>query len=252
MIIENPDEARLPELKQLWLEAFGSAEADYYDVFAARGFSPARCRCILEGDTPVAALYWLDCSCRGRKVAYLYGIATALSHRGRGLCRRLMADTHALLRQEGYAGALLVPVKGLEGMYAAMGYRPFGGIREFVCGPENMPVQLRRITAGEYARLRSQLLPEGSVLQEGENLTLLEGLAQCYTGQGFLLAAAVEGDTLRGLELLGDASVAPAVTAALGCSRGSFRTPGQTPFAMYHPLDGGTLTGPAYFGLAFD
>ena len=56
-----------------------------------------------------------------------------------------------------------------------------------------------------------------------------------------------------GLELLGDAQMAPGVLQTLGCVSGNFRTRGNgQDFAMYLPLDGGALPQPTYFGLAFD
>lgn len=252
MIIDAPAPSLEKELKALWLEAFGAEEGAYYDVFAARGYAPERSRCILEDGQLLAALYWLDCSLEGRKLAYLYGVATARAHRGKGLCRRLMADTHSHLASLGYTGAVLVPAQGLSGVYEAQGYRFFGGVREFVCGPALTGQPLCRITAGEYVRLRRERMPARGIVQEGENTALLEAVAQCYAGPDLLLAAAVEGDTLRGLELLGDPGNAPGITGALGCSQGRFRIPGDRPFAMYLPLDGDTSARPEYFGLAFD
>ena len=114
------------------------------------------------------------------------------------------------------------------------------------------PAALRRIDAEEYARLRRAFLPQGGVIQEGENLTFLETHAEFYAGLDFLLSAIREGDELLGLELLGNLDAAPGILSALGISQGEFRTPGSTsPFAMFLALIPGTEA-PSHFGLAFD
>jgi len=249
MRIEYPG-CETAALRQLWKEAFGDEDA-FLDCFFTFGYSPRRCRCVLEGETLAAALYWFECSAYGQKYAYIYGVATALSHRGLGLCRQLMADTHALLREEGFAGAVLVPQQeGLRRMYAAMGYRDCGGLDRFSC-EAGTPVPCRAVGPEEFCRLRRQYLPEGAVLQEGENVPFLAQQAQFYAGDNFLLTAWQEKGKLHGLELLGSRQTAPGITAALGCDAGEFRAPGTQPFAMFLPLTP-EAKAPAYFGFAFD
>ena len=248
MIIDQPTETA--GLRQLWKEAFGDTDA-FLDIFFARGYDPKRCRCIREQGKVVAALYWFDCSLDGRKIAYLYAVATAKSHRGQGLCHRLMADTHALLRAEGYAGAILVPGEGgLFRFYAAMGYQTIPCIRQGQYTPSDPCTAVTRLSVDAYAELRRQLLPKNAVVQEGENLSFLSEIATLYGGSGWVMAASTQGEDLTAMEFLGDTAEIPGILAALGKKSGSFRTPGNDPFAMYLPFDGGTA--PAYFGLAFD
>lgn len=253
MTIDKPTQAQVPGLRQLWQEAFGDEDA-FLDAFFTAAFSPERCRCIVIEETVAAALYWFPCIHQEQPVAYIYGVATAKAHRGKGLCHTLMADTHRILKEQGYAGTVLVPQKeSLEALYASMGYTACSQIREFVCGPEISDLQLSRINAAEYAKMRRRLLPEGGILQEDVNLDFLATQARFYAGHGFVLAARVEKDVLQGIELLGNTTVAPALVALLGCAEGKFRTPGQgRNFAMYRPLGGSTLPAPSYFGLAFD
>ena len=252
MKIAFPLPEQIPELAALWQTAFGDTE-EFIDGFFFTGFSPARCRCITIDNTITAALYWFDIRHRGQRMAYIYAVATHPDHRGKGLCRQLMEDTHAHLTLRGYRGAVLVPQNdGLRRMYAGMGYRDFGGISEFVCSAGTEPVQLHRIDREEYASLRRRYLPEGGVIQEDENICFLETMAFFYTGPHFLLAAATEGQKLHSPELLGDVSAAPGILTALGCAEGTFRCPGDSmKFAMFRPLTIDAAT-PAYFGLAFD
>lgn len=252
MRIDFPDSAQIPRLRQLWQIAFGDTD-DFLGSFFRTAFSPDRCRCVLDGERIAAVLYWFDCAVEDQKTAYIYAVATHPDFRGRGLCRALMEDTHALLAGRGYASAVLVPQKeSLRKMYAGMGYRDCGGLENFTCTPADIPVSVRTIGPEEFAGLRRQFLPAGAVVQEGENLAFLAEQLQFYTGPGFLLAAYAEKETLHGIELLGDKTKAPGIVKALNLARGSFRIPGAAmPFAMFHPLTEDALE-PAYFGFAFD
>ena len=253
MTIDKPAASQTEGLRQLWREAFGDEEA-FLDAFFSTAYSEDRCRCIVIDGEVAAALYWLPCLHMDQKVAYIYGVATAKAHRGKGLCHTLMADTHRILKEQGYEGVVLVPQKpDLEALYSSMGYRSCCQIREFVCGPQISNLQLSRINPAEYAKMRRRLLPEGGVIQEDVNLAFLATYARFYAGHGFVLAAHVEKDTLHGIELLGNTTVAPALVALLGCAEGKFRTPGQgKSYAMYRALAGSKLPAPTYFGLAFD
>ena len=253
MIIDAPKDTQAYERKALWQEAFGDGEA-FLNTFEKTAFSPDRCRCAVVDGNLAAALYWFDCSCHGRQVAYLYAIATAKRFRGKGICRALMQDTHNLLAERGYAAALLVPGEdSLFSFYEKMGYRLCSHIGEIRCSATQGPLDIREISSEEYAALRRKLLPFGGVIQENENIRFLEAQAAFYAGEKFVLAARREKDVLYGVELLGDVTVASAVTGALGCDKGRFRTPGgKTPFAMCCALGDNDFPPPAYFGLAFD
>ena len=96
--------------------------------------------------------------------------------------------------------------------------------------------QMQKIGRGEFARLRRSFLPENAVIQEGPQLMLLDGLANFYRGDGFLLTVSKEGNRI--LELLGDKTSA------------GFHVTDRQSFAMYHPLAAGIC--PAYFAFAFD
>lgn len=253
MTFDYPTPEQLPILKQLWTSAFGDTE-DFLSGFFSAAFSPLRCRTAQVSGETAGMLYWFDVSCRGQRMAYLYAVATHPGHRGKGICRSLMADTHALLKEQGYAGALLVPQsEALRNMYAAFGYRSCTAVSELFCAAGSTPVSIHRVDRTEFARLRREYLPEGGVVQEGENLRFLETQVQFYRGTDFLLAAQrTEEDTLFGAELLGSAAAAPGILKALGCAQGTFRTPGsKQAFAMFLPLTE-TANPPVYFGFPFD
>lgn len=231
------------DLRRLWKEAFGDTDA-FLDSFFETAYSPERCRYIVMDGCVAAALYWLDCRCDGEKLAYIYAVATAKMHRGKGLCRALMEDAHTHLKATGYAGSILVPgEKGLFAMYEKMGYAPFGGMDTLSC-QAGTPIFMQEISPAEYAALRPQYLPHRGVEQDG--MEFLASYATLYAGSDFILAATEE----TGLELLGNTAAAPGILAALGKKEGRFRIPGNTPFAMYRPLT--DFPAPGYFGIAFD
>ncbi len=246
MKIDYPVPEQFHPLRQLWKEAFGDEDA-FLDLFFGEIFSSDRCRYVTLDGQVAAALYWLDCRCEDRPMAYLYAVATSKKHRGRGLCRTLLADTHSLLAELGYAGCLLVPGEpGLVEMYGAMGYDPCTTVREFTAEMGRERAELLELTPAEYAVARRDWLPSGGVIQEGESLTFLSKLGKFYRGEDFLLWA---GD--GPMEILGNTDAAPGILATLGKTAGTFRAPGPgRDFAMYHPLKPGDP--PDYFGFAFD
>lgn len=246
MKIDHPTLRQIPALRRLWQEAFGDEDA-FLDRFFSVAFDSQRCLCAMDGDAAAAAAYWFRCG----EYAYIYAVATAKKYRGRGLCHTLMARIHALLEHQGYAGTIIVPgEETLRTFYRGMGYENFGGSNTFSCTAGETTAPLRKIGPEEYAKLRRNLLPQGGVIQEGENLAFLAAFYDFYAGDDFLLAAVRDGKTLQCPELLGNAAAASGILSALGAQDGFFCTPGQTPFAMCRPLN--EKKPPAYFGLAFD
>lgn len=251
MTIKSPTQDHIPQLRKLWQQAFGDTDA-FLDIFFSAAFSPTRCRCVLVEGGVAAALYWFSCEAGGQPLAYLYAVATDEKFRGRGLCRRLMEDTHSHLASLGYAGALLVPGDaGLREMYRGMGYADAAGIKKLTC-KAGQPVLLEEMDAAEYAVQRRKLLPPNGVVQEVENLRFLERLGRFYRGEDFLLCAVKEGDRLTAPELLGNAAAAPGIVAALGCKESTFTVPGEeTPFAMAIALTP-DFQRPSHFAFAFN
>lgn len=252
MKIDFPRPSQGGQMVALWQEAFGDS-LEFIEGFFCTAFSPARCRCMTIDGKVVAGLYWLDAEMDGLRYAYLYAVAVSKEHRGQGLGRILMEDTRKHLAYRGYDGILLYPQNdGLRIMYEKMGYTTCTYVSRFTCKAGEEAVPLRRIDRDEYAALRRTYLPQGSVLQENENIAYLEMMAFFYAGEDFLLAAGKEGQSLYAPELLGNTAAAPGILAALRCTEGSFQTIGdEIPFAMYLPLSK-KAKAPSYFGLVFN
>lgn len=230
--------------KALWSAAFG--DDGWIDSFFRTAYRPENTLAIFRDGQLAAGLAWMQTSCQGRKLAYLYAVATAPEYRHQGLCRELMANAQETLAARGYDGSVLVPAdEGLRRMYAAMGYRNFGGVENLTL-PTGASVPLWEVTPEEYAALRRDYLPVGGIVQEDGAIEYLAESAKLYAGNGFLLAATED----EPMELLGDASQAAGTLGALGKPEGTFRLPGPSPFAMFRPTCDDSWT-PAYFGLDF-
>ena len=231
--------------KALWSAAFG--DNGWIDSFFRTAYRPENTLAIFREGQLAAGLAWMDVTCEGRRLAYLYAVATAPEYRHQGLCRELMAKTQEVLTSRGYDGSVLVPADdGLRRMYAGMGYRNFGGVENLTL-PAGAPVPLWEVTPQEYAALRRNYLPVGGIVQEDGAIEYLAQSARLCAGDGFLLAAAEDAP----LELLGDTSQAAGILGALGKGLGTFRLPGAAPFAMFRPICNDSWI-PAYFGLAFE
>ena len=243
-------------LKGLWKEAFGDGD-EFLDSFFQSAYSEKRCRAVVDGNEALGALYIFDCTLQGAKIAYIYAVATRKSARGKGICTALMGDTHEYLKKNGYLGAILVPSKpSLFDFYGRFGYETCSSIGEFEATPSGESLEIEKIDKLEYARRRRELLPNGGVIQENENMDFLATYADFYKGDGVLFAASKSGNKLFCPELLGNAQKVPNLLKTFGCQKGFFRIPPtqnvQTrPFAMYCPLDKNAPK-PKYFAHAFD
>lgn len=252
MKIRTPHTEDIPELKALWKEAFFDTD-EYIDVFFDTAYSESRCL-IAEENGVAAMLYWFDASYLDTRVAYFYAIATKITHRGKGICARLMDEAHKRLKDLGYSYAMLVPgSKGLFDFYKKLGYEISTYIDTIECDAKEGKIEIREISGEEYAALRRKYLPENSVIQENENIKYLEKQSNLYTGKDFLLSCRVNNGALFGIELLGNKEKAPLILNALSCKTGTFRISGEkTPFSMCFPLENQTRPPIFYFGLAFD
>ena len=252
MKFNHPTIEQVPQLWSLWQEAFGD-EDEYLEIFYNKAFSVDRCMLTTdETGKALAALYWFDCRVGEEKLAYIFGVAVANAVRGNGYCRALMGATLDRLTQLGYKGAMLVPAnQSLYAMYAKLGFEKFGGVSETVYSASKTPAQLRRLGEEEYTLLRNRHLPQGAVVQEGENIAFLAARTELYAGDDFVFSF-VHGMGEFVVEFLGNMKKAPDVVCALGREKLMFRTVGNgRDFAVYHSLSE-EGTPPKYFGIPFD
>lgn len=245
MNIKHPAPGDIPTLRRLWKEAFGDPDR-FLDGFFRTGFSADRCRCTEDVS---AALYWFDCTWMEKKLAYIYAVATKASHRGRGLCRALMEDTHRHLQALGYAGTILVPGdEGLFRLYEKLGYVSCCPRQTVTVAAGETAIPVTPVSADAYAALRKKQLPPNAIWQEDPTLPFLGTFSGFYTGHHFAFSGAVEGSTLYVQEFIGDMEQAPGIIAGFHCTSGKFPVSGGAPYAMYRSLDGDASL-PQYFGI---
>lgn len=249
MIIDNPSPEHVAALRRLWQQAFGDPDS-FLDSFFSAGFAFDRCRCVFRESEPVAAVYLFDGLWQEKKVAYLYALAVEKKHRGQGLSRLLLADTHAALQRTGYAGAILEPATpSLQAYYARLGYKSFGSRQEKTFFAGETSVNCMELGALGYEQKRRSLLPEGGIAQEGALTEFLQTQAVLWGGDGFVAAVSRQEPVV--LEFLGDTQLLPGLLQTWQLPKASVRLPGGTATSMYFSFHGETET-PAYFGLPMD
>ena len=247
MTIDAPKKQDIPALKALWQEAFGDEDA-FLDCFFSTAFSPKRCRCVTLSGQLVAALYWFDCNWEGKKLAYIYAVATDKAYRGRGLCTALMESTHRQLLENGYTGAALIPGnEGLFALYEKLGYRPFCPMEKVTVDAAGTPVPLKKLSKKEFCALHKKLLPENGILQEGGTVDFLTCFTEFYAAGSSIMCLSMEGSTAYFQEFLGDRLLLPGILAALKLQKGVVRLPGGKMSAMYYAPEEET---PGYLGIS--
>ncbi len=250
-MMEFRNGADIVALRSLWKEAFGDTD-EFLDSFFATAYSPERCLAAFIDNDLAGALYIIDCELNSQKIAYIYAVCTAKKHRGKGVCKKLMAHTHLYLKNRGFTAAILVPgSKELFAFYEKLGYKTCGYLDEFECKAHCGDLDFLEISAEEYEILRRSFLPENSVT--GENSQFLKTQLRFFKGDGFIFAARLEKNRLFIAELLGDKATAPQIVAAFGKASGVFRTLGNSkPFAMGFSLTRQPLPDNLHFAFAFD
>ncbi len=212
-------------LAALWGEAFGDrpdAVSRFYEAFPD-------CLCyVAEADGQVVSMVHALPQTLSPDVpaAYIYAVATAQTHRGRGLCRALMAFAEADLKQQGFACTALTPgEESLFRFYEKLGYETafFRNRTAFPGGTA--------ISAAAYARLREQLLTVPHIVC---SLPTLEYAANTY-GLTFWRTA-------TGIAAAGETYTAEVLPEDVG----------GRPFAMLKWLTGAKPLQHAYLGFALE
>ena len=108
----------------LWQQVFGDSRETVEQFFEA--FPRCRSYVLREQGQVLSMVHALPQTLSPDvPAAYVYAVATAPEHRGRGLCRRLMEAACEDLRKEGFRLTVLTPASpSLFDFYGAMGYEP--------------------------------------------------------------------------------------------------------------------------------
>lgn len=209
----------------LWRQAFGDTEQAVMEFFAA--FPSCRSYVAEEGGKVISMVHALpQILSPNTKTAYVYAVATDVTHQGKGLCRNLMAFAEQDLKNCGFEACVLTPGEpSLFRFYKNLGYETafFRRRTPFFGG--------RPISVKEYARRRGTLIPAPHMVYDENTLLYakrLYGLAFYETEKG--IAAAAEGYTAECLP----------------------EDLGGEPFAMIKWLGTARPIAPGYLGLALE
>ena len=239
----------ITKLKKLWMQAFGDS-IESVDAFFRTAYDPTHSTAICEENEPVSALYWLDYDWNGKKLAYIYAVATEEQFQGQGYGRQLMEQAHKLLREQGYAGAVLVPAEdNLVQWYANQGYQVFFKAKKQNFFAETA-IPVTQISAQQYAALRKEAKPNAP--QPGKELyAYFATYGSFYEADGCIFAAARQGDKVYFQEFLGDMQKLPHIIGGLKAKTGLVCAQAEEAvFAMYYPLN--EMKMPDYFSFALD
>ncbi len=155
--------ADVPALKALWMEAFGDTPEGTDHYFTNR-FQPDGMLVLEEQDELQGMLSMLPIDlvlgARRRPARYLFAIATAVKHRGKGVSSRLITHALELVRATGDAAAMLVPAgEDLFRFYGKRGFdtRFFVRLQGFT--PDELPPSpqgalVSPLSAADMLRLR--------------------------------------------------------------------------------------------------
>lgn len=175
------DDSMVPELMELWMEAFGD-EREYVEFYFNNRFREGELLVYVEEGRPVSMLSLLPVILHIGEdkipARYVYAVATAKAYRGRGYAGTLIQEAGTYLKEP----LLLQPAdESLVEYYRKMGFREAFTLWE--CEPEKptgaggvtaqqLPERARKVTAGslhkeqrywlltitptEYATLRNQ------------------------------------------------------------------------------------------------
>lgn len=218
MIVKAPSFSQLPQLQSLWQQAFHES----MHSFIMTSYSEKRSLVAEINGKVAAALYWFDLQYQGKRLAYLYAIATEEKHRGQGIGQGLIAAAHSHLKNLGYAGTILVPAnEGLFSFYQKCGYKlTIPGFSR-----KNPDFVGEKVTWQQYAAEQEALLPPGSCQPCEEMFRYLDTYCDFYVGENACLCISREGVCQEALPYTKD----------------------DRPFALFLPFE--DLATPQYFAL---
>ncbi len=274
----------MPQLKALWMEAFGDSQpaTDYY--FRHR-FIPEGMLVLQEDGQVQGMLSMLPITLalgeRRSPARYLFAIATDLRFRGQGISTRLIEQALEQVQAAGDAAALLVPAgEDLFRFYGKRGFetRFFIRQRQYLAGdlpPCPSGSQATPLKQEDMLRLRdAAFLNHGLfarwgvdalryILGSGETFGAVLLRLSAPGGEGYVFAE-WQGDTLLVKELaavgMTEETALSVLHSRVGAARYAVRLkdregePGQRlPFGMWVPFDPGLpRQGPGWLGLAKD
>lgn len=225
----------IPSLMELWQAAFhDSAEATAL-VFGSLN-KTGRMLVLTDGENDAVAMlclreFFLTTPYKKYKAAYIYGVATAQEHRGKGFGTLLLEDAHKLLMRRGCVCAALVPSeKSLFDFYGQRGFETAFNIKKAEIGPGSLKAgevfPLLPVIPERYAQIRYARFSDSKMIVcwDADYLSYIGAESKLYGGGIFglkihnkelCLACYRDGGTVYVKELAATAATAEAAVRSV-------------------------------------
>ena len=230
--------------RALYDEAFPGEEECFTEALFALGY-PNHLVAMGEGKDLASMLFALPYNIvtkEGEILAnYLYAVATAQAHRGKGYAKKLLKR----VADRGTPVFLRPMSPSLFDFYKSAGFTPFSPYREWQGDAEMGDTDgFKPLSKAEYLAARDGFLqpPYCRMTSEFLSLSFSLGGAIGLDGQ-FAALYEKENDTVLFKEWWGDPSLAPRAAAFLGATKFTARTPDKngTPFGVGVGIPEGTV-----------
>ena len=111
------------ECRRLWKEVFGDSN-EFISSFINGFYSEENMLCIERDSRVVSMLHVVPFELDGKKVAYIYAVATDADARGQGLATKLIRQAIEKTKAEGYKAIFTLPADDmLREFYSKFGFK---------------------------------------------------------------------------------------------------------------------------------
>ena len=230
--------------RALYDEAFPGEDARFTEALFALGF-PTHLVAMGEGKDLASMLFALPydiITAEGtQKAHYLYAVATAKAHRGKGYAKKLLRR----VAERGTPVFLRPMSPSLFDFYKSAGFLPFSPYREWRGDAEDGDLTgFASLSKEEYLTARDRFLKPPYCRMKADFLSLSFSLGGAVGLAGrFAALFERDGDTVLFKEWWGDAALAPLAAKFLGAAHFTARTPDKdgTPFGVGIGIPEGTV-----------
>ena len=230
--------------RALYDEAFPGEEERFTEALFALGY-PKHLVAMGEGSELASMLFALpyDIVTESETVQanYLYAVATAKAHRGKGYAKKLLRR----VAERGIPVFLRPMSPSLFDFYKDAGFLPFSPYREWSGSAQDGDTAgFAKLSKEEYLAARDGFLKPPYCRMSTDFLSLSFSLGGAVGLEGrFAALYEYEDDTLLFKEWWGDTSLAPVAAKFLGAAKFTARTPDKngTPFGVGIGIPEGTV-----------
>ncbi|MBR6650386.1 MAG: GNAT family N-acetyltransferase [Clostridia bacterium] len=169
--ITSPDGEYLKKITELWSKTFGDDEAFVSSIIASKSYAGAVCA---ESNGELIGMAHLIKLENQSRAYYLYAVATAAEHRGKGICSSILNFLKTKSTEEKFALLLHPADKGLAEFYNKNGFSPVLYFYEISCSGDGG--NYFEISCAEYKSQRDFQFGGNGYFGFDEDMLSLSGL----------------------------------------------------------------------------